>query len=175
MTLTTKIVTMLPTTYRARPRHNLRSCRCFYPLAVLAWVLLLQPLSSVAQAQTQIRGPVTHVRDGDTIKIGPIAVRLEGVSAPELREKLGQPSKMFMQGLVMGRKVTCRLNGSKTYDRFVGVCFLNGRDIGATIISEGLARDCPRYSGGRYSKFETAAARLRIKLPKYCRPKTYRK
>ena len=126
------------------------------------------------RAQTELYGPVTHVRDGDTIKIGPIAVRLEGVSAPELREKLGQQSKIFMRNLVIGKIVLCRLNGSKTYDRFVGVCFLDNKDIGATIIAKGLARDCPRYSGGRYKKLQTASAKRMIKLPKYCRRKTYR-
>ena len=133
-----------------------------------------QLASVVAHAQTEVYGPVTHVRDGDTIKLGPIAVRLEGVSAPELTEKLGQQSKVFMRDLVIGKIVLCRLSGSKTYDRFVGVCFLDGRDIGASIIAKGLARDCPRYSGGRYKNFQTGSAKLMIKLPKYCHRKTYR-
>ena len=139
-------------------------------VATLLFVsVFFQPVSGVTQVQTEIYGPVTHVRDGDTIEIGPIAVRLEGVSAPELRENLGQQSKNFMKELVIGKKVFCHLNGRKTYDRFVGVCFLDDRDIGTTIISKGFARDCPRYSGGRYLKFQTKPAQLMIKLPKYCR------
>jgi endonuclease YncB( thermonuclease family) len=129
-------------------------------------------LSAAAQAQTQLQGPVTHVRDGDTIKIGPVAIRLEGVSAPELKENLGSDAKVFMGKLVIGRLVLCRLTGAKTYDRFVGICFLDRQDIGETIIAEGLALDCPRYSKGRYAKFQTAAAKMMIKLPDYCKKKS---
>ena len=144
------------------------------PVVILLFSGLFQPLSAFAQAQTGLFGTVTRVRDGDTIEIGPIPIRLEGISAPELREELGQQSKLFMRKLVIGRQVFCTLNGRKTHDRFVGVCFLGGRDIGATIITKGLARDCPRYSGGRYSKLETAAGKLGIKLPKYCQRTTHR-
>ena len=33
----------------------------------------------------------------------------------------------------------------KTYDRFVGVCHLDGKDIGLAVIKAGLALDCPRF------------------------------
>jgi hypothetical protein len=49
------------------------------------------------------------------------------------------------------------------------VCYLDdGTDIGAAIITEGLARDCPRYSGGRYEVYETEKSRT-LPLPGYCR------
>ena len=94
---------------------------------------------------------------------------MNGVSAPELKEPLGQQSKQFMRDQVDGKHVRCELNGQKTYDRFVGTCYLGDNDIGAAVIRAGLALDCPRYSGGRYVGSETAAARERIKLPTYCR------
>ena len=113
-------------------------------------------------------GNVTKVRDGDTIEVGRIPIRLIGVSAPELDEPLGQQSKKLMVDLVMGKRVRCVLDGSKTYDRFAGICYLEGKDIGAAVIDAGLARDCLRFSGGRYRAVETAAARESINLPKYC-------
>ncbi len=73
-----------------------------------------------------------------------------------------------MKRLVGGQIVTCELNGDRTYDRWVGVCFLNGYDIGATAISEGHALDCARHSGGRYRKYETRAAQSRIRRARYC-------
>ena len=142
--------------------------------ATLLCSFLLLVFAAAAQAQTQLMGLVTHVRDGDTIKIGPVAVRLEGVSAPELKEQFGEDAKIFLRKLVTGKKVLCRLTGSKTYDRFVGICFLNGQDIGEIIIAEGLALDCPRYSKGRYARFQIAAAKMMIKLPNYCRKKSPR-
>jgi micrococcal nuclease len=124
---------------------------------------------SMANEQAVLTGAVTHVRDGDTIEIAEVPIRLNGVSAPELDEPLGKQSKKFMRELVEGRVVRCELNGQKTYDRFVGTCYLDGKDIGISVIGAGLALDCPRYSSGRYAEFEQAAARDLITLPKYCR------
>ncbi len=93
-----------------------------------------------------------------------MAVRLNGVAAPELNEPVGQASKKFMFELVTGKAVRCELNGERTYDRVVGVCYLNDQDIGASIIAAGLARDCPRFSGGRNDAFNTAASK-RLPLP----------
>ena len=118
-----------------------------------------------------LSGTVTHVRDGDTIEVGKIPIRLNGVSAPELKELLGHQSKRFMKRLVEGKKVRCELDGRKTYDRYVGACFLNGKNISISIIVSGLAIDCPRYSKGRYAKYETETAKRIINLPKYCRVK----
>jgi len=103
---------------------------------LLLSTLLLFPV--IANA-AELRGTVTHVRDGDTIELENIPIRLNGVSAPELDEPLGQASKTFMQELVLGKPIFCDLNGKKTYDRFVGVCYLNDTDIGIRIIEDGLA------------------------------------
>ena len=111
----------------------------------LLLVLILVTFAFEAAA-AELRGTVSHVRDGDTIEVENIPIRLNGISAPELDEPLGPESKAFMHELVMGKSVLCKLNGEKTYDRFVGVCFLDNKDIGISIIEAGLAIDCPRYS-----------------------------
>ncbi len=116
-----------------------------------------------------LTGIVVKVRDGDTIEVGKVPIRLNGVSAPELGELLGLKSKEFMRDLVMGKQLRCELSGGKTYDRFVGICYLGEQDIGAVVIAKGLALDCPRYSGGRYAKYEVKGAIAKIKLPKYCK------
>ena len=113
-------------------------------------------------------GFVTHVRDGDTIEVSEVPIRLNGVSAPELNEPLGAESRIFMRDLVLGQPVRCELNGKKTYDRYVGVCYLREKDIGVSVVEAGLALDCPSYSGGRYVVFEQVAARQQINLPNYC-------
>ena len=124
---------------------------------------------AIAAEPTILTGAVTHVRDGDTIEVGKIPIRLNGVSAPELKEPLGPQAKQFMRDLVNGKSVRCELTGAKTYDRLVGTCYLGDRDIGEAVISAGLALDCPRYSGGRYVQDELASARAAIKLPGYCK------
>lgn len=111
----------------------------------------------------------THVRDGDTIEVDSIPIRFSGVSAPELKAPLGLKSKKYMERLVLGKEVRCELNGAKTYDRFVGVCYWDSIDIGIRIIQAGLAIDCPRFSDGKYAKYETIEAIRVIKLPRYCK------
>ena len=132
-------------------------------------IFVVFSLPALADGPTILTGTVTHVRDGDTIEVGKIPIRLNGVSAPEMDEPLGSQSKAFMVNLVDGKNVRCELTGAKTYDRLVGTCYVGDIDIGTAIISEGLALDCPRYSGGRYAEFETAEALEQIKLPGYCR------
>lgn len=129
--------------------------------AILLFCLLAFP----ALAGERIKGPAT-VRDADTIVVSGVPVRLNGVAAPELSEPLGREGKRAMQSIISGRAVTCDLTGERTYDRVVGVCYVDGVDIGAMIISLGLARDCPRYSGGRYAAVE---ANTDLPVPRYCR------
>jgi micrococcal nuclease len=140
-------------------------------LTISIWLIapLLMALPALAAEPTVLDGQVTKVRDGDTIEVGKIPIRLQGVSAPEMKAPLGPQSKKFVVDLVDGKRVRCELNGEKSHDRFVGICYLQGKDIGAAVIKAGLALDCPRFSGGRYKAVEEASARGRIKLPGYCR------
>jgi micrococcal nuclease len=134
--------------------------------ALIITLTLVAP-SAIAES-TVLTGNVTKVRDGDTIEVGNIPIRRKGVSAPELNETVGKASKAFLVELVYGKRVRCELNGDKTHDRFVGICYLGDKDIGAAVIGSGLARDCPSFSGGRYKAVETKAASSKIKLPRYC-------
>lgn len=134
-----------------------------------AFFTLFLFLAPGAFAVQVIEGRVTVVRDVDTIVVAGAPVRLEGVDGPETSTRSGQDARNFMVRLVRGRTVRCELNGERTYDRWVGVCFLDGRDIGAVAVAKGKALDCPRYSGGRYSDLETSAARSRLPRSGYCR------
>ena len=55
---------------------------------IISLSLIVAPAIVLAEP-TLVAGTVTHVRDGDTIEVGNIPVRLNGVSAPELKEPLG--------------------------------------------------------------------------------------
>ncbi|MDX6749230.1 thermonuclease family protein [Geminicoccaceae bacterium 1502E] len=136
---------------------------------------LLATLAAVTAQEPSLEGQVTHVRDGDTIEIGRVAIRLRGVAAPERGEPLGRRATARMKELALGSRVTCEPDGSRSYDRIVAVCYLGGVDVGEVLIREGLARDCPRFSRGRYGQAEEAAAaagaqiRKQYRLPGYCR------
>lgn len=125
-------------------------------------VLVAGLWASAAAAQVQ-------VRDADTIVVDGTPVRLNGVDAPELGTGAGRDARHFMVNFLQGKSVECELNGDRTYDRWVGVCFADGEDIGAAVIAAGHALDCRRYSGGRYAALETAAAKSRLRRAGYCR------
>ncbi|WP_245224437.1 thermonuclease family protein [Ruegeria sp. HKCCE4150] len=110
-----------------------------------------------------------QVRDADTIVVDGTPVRLNGVDAPELGTRSGQDAKRWMVNFLRGKKIECKLNGERTYDRWVGVCYADGQDIGAAVIAAGHALDCRRYSGGRYRHLETPSAKSRLKRAGYCR------
>jgi micrococcal nuclease len=124
-----------------------------------------------------LTGQVTHVRDGDTIVVGRMPIRLNGLAAPEADEPVGAAATQVMIELVQGRTLRCELDGERTHDRCVGVCYLDGQDISEVMVRRGLARDCPRFSGGRYARAERQAAADGstiggvYSLPGYCRPR----
>jgi endonuclease YncB( thermonuclease family) len=130
--------------------------------------VILGLISGPAFADRTIEGRVTVVRDVDTIVVAGTPVRLNGLDGPETSTRIGQEARAFMVRLVRGVVVICQLNGDRTYDRWVGVCFLDGQDIGAIAVANGHALDCRRYSSGRYRNLETAAARSRILRAGYC-------
>lgn len=109
---------------------------------------------SVYAAET-VAGKVTKVRDADTIVVKGVAIRLNGIDAPENGTQAGNQATAAMKRYLQGMTITCGPNGQRTHDRWVGVCFTEeGHDIGAVLIGSGFALDCARYSGagtGRWS------------------------
>ena len=149
---------------------NLRYRRGRLLASVISILVMIFTSSSIyANDPTALTGIVEQVRDGDTILVGPVPIRLQGVSAPERNDPLGFEATAFMTDLVLGKSVRCELDGNKTYDRFFGICFLGEKDVGALIILSGFALDCPRFSQGRYKNLEQRQATQSIKLPAYCR------
>jgi endonuclease YncB( thermonuclease family) len=146
-------------------------------LILLSAFLLLLPLPASAEvcAPGPLTGKVTYVRIAGKIELnGFFPIQLEGMVAPDWGEPGAPQSANAMRNMVLGKWVKCELDGSQTYDRCVAVCRLNGADIAEALVQMGRARDCPRYSGGRYRKAEIEAAkqgatiRAIYELPEYC-------
>ena len=122
----------------------------------------------------RLDGQVTHVRDGDTIEVDGIPVRLSGVTADELGTARGEAAAAFMRDLVRGQTVTCDLTGEVTHDRQVGHCALatDGYDLGALLIEAGMAGRCARYDpDGLYRAIQQEAGPYVGLMPKYCQPR----
>ena len=109
------------------------------------------------------------VIDGDTVRVAGQKVGLQGLAAPELHEPGGLEAKNTLIELVSGQRITCELDGTTSYDRVVGICYADGRDLAAELVMRGLARDCERFSGGRYRELEPSISQD-LPLPGYCSP-----
>lgn len=120
-------------------------------------------------------------KDGDDVIVNGIDFRLQGIAAPEDNERRRDPrgpeATANMRRLVDGKQVICDPDGTKARERPVAVCTVDGRDLGEIQVEEGFARDCPRYSGGRYADAEARARAAGLDLsasyalPSYCLPR----
>lgn len=120
------------------------------------------------QASETVAG-TARVRDGDTIVVAGVPVRLNGLHCPERSDPGGAAATAAMRRLVAGAQVNCDLTGEQTYDREVGRCSVAGEDLGATLIRLGVCARCPRYDRlGRYVPAQRAAGDWDEPLPGYC-------
>ena len=92
------------------------------------------------------------ITDGDTLKIGGTTYRLWGIDAPESKQDCadgwpaGRMATTRLQALISGRKVDCQEKDRDRYGRIVAICRTSGEDLGAILVSEGLAWAFTRYS-----------------------------
>ena len=97
---------------------------------------------------------VLSVTDGDTIKAEisgtPYAIRIEAIDTPEIRGKcpretrLGYEAKGYVRGaLAAGRVELATRWETGRYGRLLGDVLVNGQDLGAQLIAEGLAQKWP--------------------------------
>ncbi len=76
-----------------------------------------------------LAGKVTHVRDGDTIEVNGIPIRLSALNCPEKGTQKGDYATRLAKQFY-GSQAICELTGAKTYGRLVGYCSINGADFG---------------------------------------------
>ena len=114
-----------------------------------------------------------NIVDADTIDVGSDRVRLNGISADERGKPTYNSCKREVVSIIRkSSEVICFMSGEMTYNIEVGECFVvnNGvqEDLNRLIVESGCARDCRRYSGGYYKKYETTKSK-QLDLPNYCR------
>ena len=129
---------------------------------VLAVVLAL--LAMPAAAQTVV--------DGDTIKVDGTTYRIWGIDAAETKQACadgwmaGQEASKAMLELVTGRKITCEPRVTDRYGRTVALCRADGVDLGASMVSAGMAWAFTRYSSD-YVGQERVAIGARLGVHKH--------
>ena len=102
-------------------------------------------VAPVASSDSAIlSGTVTHVRDGDTIEVSGIAVRLSALDCPENDTRQGkQATKIAKQ--FEGSQAMCELTGAKSYDRLVGYCTVGGTDFGIYMMQNSSCEVWEKY------------------------------
>ena len=99
---------------------------------------------------------IAAVTDGDTITIGPMPVRLHGIDAPEAGQTCatpgggswpcGEKATAKLAKLAHAKLVRCLGRERDSYDRLVAVCAVDGQELNAAMIRDGLAWAFVRYS-----------------------------
>lgn len=107
-----------------------------------------------------------NIVDGDTFDIGATRIRLWGVDAVEgaqTCELNGHPwdcggeATRRLTAFLAGTEVKCEPKDRDRYGRTVATCSARGADIGAWLVSEGLALDYVEFSKGTYKGQQVAA------------------
>ncbi|MFV2052262.1 thermonuclease family protein [Aliiroseovarius sp. YM-037] len=93
--------------------------------------------------------------DGDTIVIGDVTYRLNGIDAPEYGQTCGvgvsewgcgQEATAAMADLVSRQSVRCVAHSEDSYGRVIATCYAGNIDIGQEMVGRGLAWAFVRYS-----------------------------
>ena len=96
-----------------------------------------------------------EITDGDSLKIGKNRVRLQGIDAPELKQKCvkenqeyncGVDSKNFLKYLVNDSDVECKYEELDRFNRILGMCFVNGVNINEQMVENGWALAYRKYN-----------------------------
>ncbi|WP_236589565.1 thermonuclease family protein [Ramlibacter aurantiacus] len=127
---------------------------------------LLPLLAPPAWAEPRLlRGVVTHVTDGDSIRVRPAdggapqAVRLRGIDAPEICQRHGRAARSALQERLLHQPVLLRMHGRDSYERLLAdVAAPHTPDLGAWLVAQGHAWAAARGPRGRYAA-EQALAR----------------
>jgi endonuclease YncB( thermonuclease family) len=98
---------------------------------------------------------VVSVIDGDTIEVHGQRIRLHGIDAPESRQlcrldgkpwQCGKDAANVLADKIDRRPVMCEDLGRDRYKRIIARCTVAGEDMGAWMVSQGLALAYRRYS-----------------------------
>lgn len=102
-----------------------------------------------------LEGPASII-DADTVVVAGHTIRIQGIDAPETDQfcidragKLSQCGVAAREALAkrVGRAAwTCATTGRDGYRRDIGICFVDGVDIGAWLVRAGWALSFRRYS-----------------------------
>jgi len=100
---------------------------------------------------------ITRVVDGDSLRSGPLKIRVHGIDAPERKQRCktaagkdwdcGVAATKAMQDIIRSSpELRCSLVDVDRYGRLIMRCLAGDTDIGKALVEQGLAMAYRRYS-----------------------------
>jgi endonuclease YncB( thermonuclease family) len=126
-----------------------------------------------------------HVIDGDSLRMGGVEVRLQGIDAPEYSQickdrhgakyPCGRHAANILRGLAAPQKISCTSHEIDRYGRSVAICMSAGQDLNAEMVRLGWAVAYSRHSLS-YVRLEAEARRAKrgIWAGSFEEPEAYR-
>lgn len=109
----------------------------------------------VAAEEINLKDHKVTITDGDTIRAGDYRLRLLYTDAPESTQtcktiegktwKCGVKSKEYLEKLVIGKDIVCRIVGLDRYKRSLAICNNGGIEINQEMVRSGWALAYIRY------------------------------
>ena len=124
-------------------------------LKVMCYETDLAKLENSIKTITSSITKSVKITDGDSIKIGNNRIRLQGIDAPELKQKCkkknqeyncGADSKKFLKFLIKDSDLTCKYKELDRYNRILGMCFVKGMNINEQMVENGWALAYRKYN-----------------------------
>jgi len=116
--------------------------RCF---AAAIWVGLAAAVGLAQQPAVKqtVRGKVVRVTDGDTLAVlvdkTVLAIRLEGIDAPEARQPFYTQSKNALSEMAFGQSANVYVIGQDRQGRTLGIVTVGGRIVNRELVAKGFA------------------------------------
>lgn len=144
--------------------------------ALLAVLVVTDPRVAPDRGMRSFAAHDVRAIDADTIAIGDISIRFNGIAAPEDGHAAFVAGRRALGRLIGdGASVECRLaRRTDRYGRRIGRCWAvtaagARTDLQSAMVRGGHARACPGYGTWRYVVFENARS-LALPFPGYCWP-----
>lgn len=117
--------------------------------ATAVFVLWLSFIGSAAA--TLLQGEVIRVLDGDTVELldtskNTYRIRLANIDAPEKSQSFSEVSRQALASFVFRKPTTVHKQGVDRYGRVIGVLVVDGVNVNAQMVHQGLAWVYTQYN-----------------------------
>ena len=121
-----------------------------YSLCSLFFVLTISLCVAGDTKAASLFGKVIEINDADVITVfnqnRPVRVKLIGLDAPEKDQLYGDVAKQHLRDLILDKLVSVEYSGIGANGSLVGKVLLNGTDVGAQMIRDGVAWYDPSHN-----------------------------